>query len=440
MRGLTRWLVAMPVSLFSGFAAASDTAEAAPTEKVKVDTSLLGDKTSSRIILERNDAERTGGTVLLRIDALEKTLKDLREAGLLDDSVQPAEFLLDGSRRKWTQRVMDPVAASLGLIEYSSEPRHRSIAARLASADVAPCSGPAQKYDAVSEGPYADDRRKFGAQVDRHCLHSFFRWRRADGNFTSDPVPHLLEPASGAGFQALVVLERATFKGMREYVCGGLLLPGNRVQTAAHCFGETAAHRDALERGRIYARLVRAPDHPGWPIRPVVRDWESTHRVYNDTVVLSIESSDVILAPDSVFVPLAESAEPVVMGYFPDFDRSRQIEGGPVDVSTWYTGLRWARPGLCHAVNSGDRCLRLLCQTINAFSGMPVFDQSEPSSGGPLRVLGLVSRPDHPDAQCGAFLNLSTLAYTDVAAPSAAADRAHVLPPSIGWPTGEPAP
>lgn len=390
---------------------------AAQEEMLLLDTSGLSDPDHTRDLLMTVGARRLEDEQLL-VDrtTLQKMLEDVGEESVLGPGAS-LEQLIQVRRGLGTERIFDPVVAGPVLEEYADSSRLRDIASRLQHSDFKDCSPAARAYDLAAQAHDLPAMKLHGPKVDAHCLRSLLHWRRLDGEFRTDPIPPLLEGTVTSGLAALAILERQTYSGEIAYVCGGLLRPGNRVLTAAHCFGEFPAHRSALEEGRLRLRLARDPQGPSWAVKSLNQPWRNPEPVQSDVVELEILSDQIIPVPASEFVAFQEQTDPLVLGYFPHFDSTREIEGDNAPLSkfpTWYRGLRWSRPGLCHAINAADRCVRLLCQTINGYSGSPVFDQNAHQPGQPLRVLGLVSRPDHSQAACGAFLEYSTLAYTEV--------------------------
>jgi V8-like Glu-specific endopeptidase len=405
------------VLLFASLAAGPVEAVEMPVEKVVIDTSILVDPDHTRLLLlDAGGRSLKSERILIDRSNLQLIVRDKGEESLIGPGIT-LEELMQGSRGFRIERVFDPLVAGPILERYSESPRLRAVASRLQQPEFRSCSQAARAYDVAGQSDNFSAMQELGPEVDTHCLQSLLRWRRSDGEYRSDPIPSLLDGSERSGLAALAILERVTARGEVEYVCGGLLRPGNRVLTAAHCFGEHPAHSSALRDGRLRVRLARDPLGSGWPVRAMTKEWRNPEPVRSDAVELEIVSAIEIDAPPSEFVAMHEQSEPIVLGYFRHFDTARQIEGDTQPLSkfpAWFRGLRWSRSGLCHAINAADRCVRLLCQTINGYSGSPVFDRSAYVPGQPLRVLGLVSRPDHSDAACGAFLEYSTLAFTEV--------------------------
>jgi hypothetical protein len=289
-----------------------------------------------------------------------------------------------------------------------------------------PCDIAAKAYYAATNDCFdygcqaPSDKSAFKA-FDDNCMNALQPWRHPDGIVRADPAPRVFETggaedgAEGA-LRAVVLLELIK-GGQRQHLCGGLLLSGNRIVTARHCF-ETQYLQDMLRKGMIEVRFLKGAD------QTYALQWSDDilaggSGVAGDRVVLSFSAPNVFAAPRIEFVEPSVPADAVILGYFRDHDTERAKDdpnavGGVPSQSVSWRGLRWARAGMCFAVNAKPGCIRALCQTIPGYSGAPIIDTATASSDQPLKVYGLVSGPDAGQLGCGDRQPLTTLASSGV--------------------------
>jgi len=252
-------------------------------------------------------------------------------------------------------------------------------------------------------------------RFDDECMYSLIPWRRKDGQMKRDPQPvafHQGGDRDGVrGILDAVALIEIVDVNTRTPFCGALLLSGNRVLTARHCF-ESLTVQEAWRAGRIYMRLIRDTAGQGWPLIAQPVSFGSNTTPAMDSLVVAVDSATPIAAPAVRFLP-ATPGKALVLGYFRDFNRSRELEGsapiaGVSAISTWRQGLRWSKDGLCHVTEVVDDCVRMHCQTVEGYSGAPVFPEQQ-KPGEPLTVFGVVSGPVNKNSRCGRHEEQTTM-------------------------------
>jgi len=288
------------------------------------------------------------------------------------------------------------------------------------------CSAAAREYRrqslSCSAGCNSATHRDAIAKFDASCLASMLPWQRADGTMTADAAPSILTHGGAqngvqGALNAVAVIEiRPTeSNSVATHHCGGVLLSGNRIATALHCFN-TRLMANAVASGRVWARSIRN-DNSAWKILAPDK-WPGAlpqTDIGRDFIVLRLESAAPIAVPKIIFGTSAIPGEAFVLGHFLDFDDTRTLVAPGTAQTTpiprWRRGLRWAKPGLCVAIGVKAGCVRTLCQTVRGYSGSPVFAAKGADPAKPLTVLGLISAPDDgSDARCGDQQAITTLA------------------------------
>ncbi len=266
--------------------------------------------------------------------------------------------------------------------------------------------------------------------LDDRCMASLTPWIDDDGVRQAPPIPGIFRPGPDgmSALDAIVLIERRGPEGDWQPYCGGLLLPGARVLTARHCFGKDD-EQVALGEGRM--RALRTSDGETFALQ-----WTDGARAPRDEI-----SDDVLVVPmrlgpgQAVPVPPPVSLQPVLkpapavaLGYlqFRDFRRRSADAAEATPPVGWRSGLRFARPGLCHVIRQQAGCVRILCQTFPGYSGGPVFAE-ERDADGRLVLHGLVSQSRGAGAlRCGApplIAPRDISAPVSITAPRESADR-----------------
>ncbi|MGH8110111.1 MAG: trypsin-like serine peptidase [Arenimonas sp.] len=250
---------------------------------------------------------------------------------------------------------------------------------------------------------------------DDHCMASNLPWLRTDGTLQADAEPHIFRVGGdnngSSGVLDAVALIEVESAGQREHLCGGLLLSGNRVLTARHCV-QTPFVQNAMRDAKVFVRTIRGDSGQGWALDPLASSLSSSVTPAMDYIVLPFKSITPIVAPAVTFVEPAAPGPAIVVGYFQHHDIHRKLSTSNDEVSAvpnWKQGLRWPKAGLCHVIETTAGCVRMLCQTVEGYSGAPIFSENT-TADGKLIVYGVISGADHINARCGTYDSLTTLA------------------------------
>lgn len=201
----------------------------------------------------------------------------------------------------------------------------------------------------------------------------------------ADPYPTLLTAAAPGQASALRSIGLLEADG--KIFCGALLRNDRTIVTARHCFdGRGGAY---LAAGAV---TVRPIDGRGaaWTLATTIQKQGAGggKLTKDDWAVVAIDTTAAIGAAD---LPLASPAKPgaaTVVGYFTGHTATPPPPGG---ADGWQRGVRWPKPGLCQVIQIKPGCLQLACQTVEGFSGAPIFSLA-PGQSKPT-VIGFVSRP-----------------------------------------------
>ncbi|MGH6909083.1 MAG: trypsin-like serine protease [Phenylobacterium sp.] len=261
------------------------------------------------------------------------------------------------------------------------------------------CSKAATAY--VKYYPDGEAPDAVAAAYDTACLASS-EPRSSAGSFIHDSLPPVLaalsNPATG-GLSPIAVLE---VDGTP--FCGALLRNNHTLITARHCFEGAAA--GAWKAGAIRLRPVDGRGGP-WQIdKNFLKAGADASTARTDWAVVKILTAESIRATDVNLEAATGPGAVSVLGYFKDH---AAVGYGPgQSPEEWKRGLRWPRPGFCAIEDVRPGCLRLLCQTVQGFSGAPIFSAAAP---GKVAVVGFVSRAAVADgAACGPATSYVTIA------------------------------
>lgn len=236
--------------------------------------------------------------------------------------------------------------------------------------------------------------------LDGQCMVPLTAWIDANGIRQEPALPDILRPGADgrSALDAIALLQISGPGGDWRPYCGAMLLADARVLTARHCF-ETLEYRNALRTGRI--RALRTSDG-----EPFGLGWTDEARkpegdISDDVIIVPMRLRADQTAPTPpafVLRPVTVPTPAVALGYlhFRDFDRRAADVAAAAPPVDWRSGLRYARPGLCHVIRQQDGCVRTLCQTFPGYSGGPIFAQARDSSGR-LVLHGLVSQAPQQD-------------------------------------------
>lgn len=217
------------------------------------------------------------------------------------------------------------------------------------------------------------------------------------------------EPTNGSqrirSAEALLATALFQVNGSGRPFCGGAFLAPRKALTALHCFSDPQTF-DALTAGHVTVRQAGDPSGSAWRVKPPALDPALRGRakipVGEDAIDLELEGAGPAV-PAVTKRPVIGIEPAFVAGYLNFHDEARRP--GSVDAAAWATrpewwrGIRWARPGSCHAFDAQTNCFRMLCQTVPGFSGSAVFASNADPAGG-LVLLGLVKGADGEANAC----------------------------------------
>ncbi|ADG09414.1 hypothetical protein Cseg_0908 [Caulobacter segnis ATCC 21756] len=252
------------------------------------------------------------------------------------------------------------------------------------------CSAAADAY--LGYYPKSRPPASIAARFDLACLGSY-EPRAQGGSYSPDIPPAILARSSTSALAAVGLLEDENGP-----FCAGLLRNDRTLITARHCF--EGARNVAWTSGKVWVRPADGRAAP-WPVAPRFKDHGSGQAVEADWAVVEILTTDAIAAPATNLRQEAAAGPVSLVAYFDDH---KAADYGPAVSSapSWRKGLRWPREGFCQVYREEKtKCVKLLCQTVEGFSGTPVF-MNTTAADQPLQVIGFISRPSMAeDAACG---------------------------------------
>lgn len=258
--------------------------------------------------------------------------------------------------------------------ELSLAPSACNMAARLffvaSSASSTPDDATALAYDAACLGSFVP--RVINGQIE---------------SLTAKP-PIIANPVhENEILSAVAVIEDAR----NHFKCAGLFLPGGKLLTARHCFGSVIP--DTIQ-------VRSAQSGKRWHVVPPDALPANNGKVASDWIVLSLKGSGFPVPPKINLSRLGVSPLAFVVG---PIHSAKAMSYSPQlnpDGDHLRHSLRYPKTGTCVAISILAGCLTLTCQSVQGFSGTPVF--SARLSDGSYDVIGLISGGEGAGTGCAA--------------------------------------
>lgn len=219
----------------------------------------------------------------------------------------------------------------------------------------------------------------------------------------ADPYPTLLTTAAPGQVSALRSIGLLEAGG--KIFCGALLRNDRTIVTARHCFDG---------RGGAYLAAGQVTVHPidgrgeAWTLAATIQKQgaDGGKLTKDDWAIVAIDTTAAIGAADLSLASPSKLGAATVVGYFTGHTATPPPPGS---ANGWQRGVRWPKPGLCQVIQIKPGCLQMACQTVEGFSGAPIFSLA-PGQSKPT-VIGFVSRPATVNAgACSTSASSITLA------------------------------